>query len=50
MAILSFMQLLTNLSSTTLECCALVVPSALLISALFPQNHNRTIVCYTTTL
>ena len=29
---------------TTLECCTLVVSSALLMGALFPQNHNRSIV------
>ena len=31
-------------------CCALVVTIALLMDGFFPQNHNRTIVCSTTTL
>ena len=31
-------------------CCALVVTSELLVGGFFPQNHNRTIACSTTTL
>ena len=31
-------------------CCALVATIALLMGGFFPQNHNRTIVCSTTTL